>query len=741
MSRMTSRKQPIRPYLVLLLLLLAAGAARPVLAHANLAQSTPPANAVLARSPVQLELIFTEPVEASFSRVEVLNSQGVRVDNDDARVDAADPTRLTATVRSLPDGVYTVSWRVLSTLDGHTTAGIYPFAVGNVAAADLAAAQASTSVSFSPLEALARWLTYATMLMLVGGVLFVVQVWQPVAPAGALPDKVLWRRMAKIALAGLLLASVIWLLVQAGQATGRVLAFPWEPELWRVLLTTRFGALWLARIGLTLLLLRLLLTGPGRRALWLAFGVGLLLLLTVSLGSHAAAEPEPALPLLADWLHLLVAAVWVGGLAHFVAGMILGRQLDPAGRTRLAAQLIPRFSALALVSVAVLVLTGVYASLLHVGSWAALTTTLYGQTLLIKVMIFLPLVVLGAVNLLSTGPQMKRATSATGGDSWLVTRFRQLITSEVTLAAAVVLSVGVLTTLPPAASPELAPLGGKAQVDDLAVTLAITPGRVGINSFLVTVTADGQPLNDARAVELRFTPAQADLPPSEAQLTAQGDGQYSIDGAFLSLPDAWQVQVVVRRSAAFDSFANFDVDLTPAGVTTQRFPWARVIAGLLLLVALSFLWALWPLVASPARRVGLVGVPAGGLVLVGLFLLFQAPTIAADNFPLNPVPPNAESLAAGAALYAENCVPCHGVTGAGDGPVGRTLNPPPADLTQHTVPGIHSDGRLYDWITNGFADSVMPAFGDQLSDEQRWHLVNYIRTLATGGEASARGDE
>lgn len=738
---MMSRKQPIRPYLVLLLLLLAAGAARPVLAHANLAQSNPPANAVLARSPVQLELIFTEPVEASFSRVEVLNSQGVRVDNDDARVDAADPTRLTATVRSLPDGVYTVSWRVLSTLDGHTTAGIYPFAVGNVAAADLAAAQASTSVSFSPLEALARWLTYATMLTLVGGVLFVVQVWQPavrlsLAPAGALPDKVLWRRMAKIALAGLLLAGVIWLLAQAGQAAGRVLAFPWEPELWRVLLTTRFGALWLVRLGLTLVLLRLLLTDPGRGALWLAFGVGLLLLLTISLGSHAAAEPEPVLPLLADWLHLLVAAVWVGGLAHFVAGLILSRRLDPAGRTRLAAQLIPRFSALALVSVAVLVLTGVYASLLHVGSWAALTTTLYGQTLMIKVMIFLPMVALGAANLLSTGPQMKQAAAAaaadTAGSPWLVTRLRQLVTSEVTLAAAVVLSVGVLTTLPPAASLELAPLGGRAEVDDLAVTLAISPGRVGINSFLVTVTADGQPLNDARAVELRFTPAQADLPPSEAQLTAQGDGQYSIDGAFLSLPDAWQVQVVVRRAAAFDSFANFDVDLTPAGVTAQSFPWAQVIAGLLLLVALAFLWALWPLVASPARRVGLVGVPAGGLALLGLFLLFQTPTTAADNFPLNPVPPNAESLALGEALYAENCLPCHGVTGAGDGPVGRTLNPPPADLTQHTVPGVHSDGRLYDWITNGFPDSVMPAFEDRLTDEQRWHLVNYIRTLAVG---------
>ncbi len=96
---------------------------------------------------------------------------------------------------------------------------------------------------------------------------------------------------------------------------------------------------------------------------------------------------------------------------------------------------------------------------------------------------------------------------------------------------------------------------------------------------------------------------------------------------------------------------------------------------------------------------------------------------------VNPIPPNADSIAEGEALYIENCLPCHGPAGAGDGPVGITLNPPPADLTIHTAPGVHPDGRLYDWITNGFPASVMPAFQSQLTDEERWHLVNYIRTL------------
>jgi mono/diheme cytochrome c family protein len=58
------------------------------------------------------------------------------------------------------------------------------------------------------------------------------------------------------------------------------------------------------------------------------------------------------------------------------------------------------------------------------------------------------------------------------------------------------------------------------------------------------------------------------------------------------------------------------------------------------------------------------------------------------------------------------------------------MNPPPADLTIHTAPGVHPDGQLFEWITNGFPGSVMPAFSEILTEEQRWHMVNYIRTFA-----------
>lgn len=708
-------------------------------AHGSLVRSTPEANAMLERAPVQIELFFSEPIVDGFSTVEVLNAAGERVDNDDAGVDPTDTTRLSATVRSLPDGVYTVSWRVLSAVDSHITAGVYPFAVGDVDAAALeSAAQAGSSITLSPGEALARWLTYAGMLTATGGMLFILMVWEPVVKAAGIAGVVSppWRRIAKVALLTFVAGALLWLFVQAGQIAGKEVAFPWESSFVQTLFTTRFGALIIARLGLALLMLRLLLRDPGRRQRWIALALGALALLTISLGSHAAAEPNPLLPLLSDWVHLLVASFWLGGLVHFAAGMLATRPLEPGARREVTARLIPRFSALALISVALLLLTGTYASVIHVGSLNALATSIFGRALLLKLTIFAAMFILGAVNLLYTSPNMKQ-TAANEERPWLVTLFQRIVASEATLGMAVLLSVGLLTALP--TPTDLAVAGSlieTQQADDLEITLEITPGRVGINTFLVTVTREGEPLDGARSVELQFTPVTSGLPPSEAQLTALGSGEYSVEGSFLSLPDAYQVQAVVRRADAFDAFANFDFNIGTTAVSAPQFPWHQLSGILFILLSLVFLYALWPFAGSRASQLILLGAPALALLLGGVYVFGNNPAPQQDNYLVNPIPPNADSVAIGEALYVQNCLPCHGATGLGDGPVGLTLNPPPADLTVHTAPGVHPDGRLYDWITNGFENSVMPAFRSQLTDEERWHLVNYIRTFSPESQSN-----
>ena len=151
--------------------------------------------------------------------------------------------------------------------------------------------------------------------------------------------------------------------------------------------------------------------------------------------------------------------------------------------------------------------------------------------------------------------------------------------------------------------------------------------------------------------------------------------------------------------------------------------------GALLVTAIVYLAALRIPGQTRAQRVAFAIATAFALFAVGAFVYYHPPANPSAGL-MNPIPPNADSVARGKALYEANCVPCHGATGKGDGPVGLTLNPRPADLSLHAIPGVHTDAQLYDWIANGFPRSVMPAFSDRLTNEERWHLINYVRTLA-----------
>ena len=74
------------------------------------------------------------------------------------------------------------------------------------------------------------------------------------------------------------------------------------------------------------------------------------------------------------------------------------------------------------------------------------------------------------------------------------------------------------------------------------------------------------------------------------------------------------------------------------------------------------------------------------------------------------------------------------VNGKGDGPLGLSLIPKPADLTIHAAPGVHRDGQLYGWITNGLPGSAMPGWRSGLSNTDRWNSVNFIRTMIPRAE-------
>jgi mono/diheme cytochrome c family protein len=133
-------------------------------------------------------------------------------------------------------------------------------------------------------------------------------------------------------------------------------------------------------------------------------------------------------------------------------------------------------------------------------------------------------------------------------------------------------------------------------------------------------------------------------------------------------------------------------------------------------------------------RLGAVAaaVPALILVLAGVL---DATGGGSSNAVVNPVPDTVDSVDAGAVLYQANCARCHGIDGLGGGVDAGTTQVRPPNLRSGHL-NQHSDADIYIWISNGLPGG-MPAWSGQLTETDRWNLVNYLRAINGRGPPPA----
>jgi copper transport protein len=151
------------------------------------------------------------------------------------------------------------------------------------------------------------------------------------------------------------------------------------------------------------------------------------------LTSHASTAGG-FMPAASDWLHVVAASMWMGGLLGFpvlLAGPI--RAMEKEERTKFLGDAVRRFTRLASVAVVALVVTGIYASLVHIPSFDALATTAYGRALIMKLGLVFVMLPIGAINMMDRGEGP----------------FERMIYAELILSFLVFTATGFLTTLPP----------------------------------------------------------------------------------------------------------------------------------------------------------------------------------------------------------------------------------------------------------------------------------------------------
>jgi copper transport protein len=311
----------------------------------------------------------------------------------------------------------------------------------------------------------------------------------------------------------------------------------------RVLLGTQVGLLWSAKIGL------LAMVGPTmlwhRTRLWaragLVIGVGALISGVQS--SHSAALKDP-LALVFDGLHLLAVAIWVGGLLSLGLLAWKSREGVPWG------VVLPRFSQWALLSVLVIVGSGVYLSFKHVGSLAALWSTDYGRFLLVKIALLIVILAMAALNF----RQVRR-----GGEYG---QLQRRVWGEFFALVLVLGAAGALTLSPPAHRPTAAQTVLVHETEGIRVTLTISSLRMGSARFTVQLRdAQGQPLSDVQRVTLEFIYAEGqELGMLSTVAPENSTGDFEAVGSYLSLAGRWQIAVRVRlRDRLDDLRALFEV--------------------------------------------------------------------------------------------------------------------------------------------------------------------------------------
>jgi copper transport protein len=565
-------------------------------AHAAVVSSSPAQGEHVARDPGTVRVVFDQPVKPDDGGLIVLDSSGTRVSTASGH---PQPDMLTATLpASAGNGAFVANYTVTS-VDGHVVSGGIVFLVGHASASSIGQLARHTPALPKAVDDAGQFLIYLGVLV-AGGLAFFL--------AFILRTGRERRRLGRACAMAAGVGVVGMVTTAAGQAA--LLGGSWGTVgQWSVLsqaLGGKFGAqsaVQLAGLALCLLSLRLV-TSLGRQ--FAAF-YGLV----ISAGAfvifgHALASADHWVTGVADVVHVVFAGMWIGGLAGLVvvlrsrvpsrrvvaddALMLAGtsafadasvrplalgasgggsgsstavldrpstlRSEGDRGELRTTAEIVGRFSTMAGISVAVLLVAGTVLAVALVGSVDNLIGTSYGHLLLIKIAVVGALLFMAAYNRVILLPFLFSGSAAGAGPSDVAWGWRRL-KATVRVEAIGVVVVLIVTTLLANGTPSngatvAAPVvfSQSQPFDGGHVALTITPNQALINNFVVQFTGpDGAPKEMAESVSVYLVLPADNVGPIETDMKKVGVGRFALSGS----PDppiigVWQLVLQIQVS-------------------------------------------------------------------------------------------------------------------------------------------------------------------------------------------------
>jgi hypothetical protein len=389
-----------------------------------------------------------------------------------------------------------------------------------------------------------------------------------------------------------------------------------------------------------------------------------------------------------------------------------------------------RFSKIAVLCVAIVVTTGIYSALNWLNTPNDLSQTSYGGALILKLLLVALLLAVGFAHHIALRPERYQRWT------WLISRisgFMPTLRLEVMLVIPVLVAVGLLSATPipqPEVSQNEAIVSSATEsVNGLMVTQSVIPGAPGINSYETLVLRDGRPM-DSENVRIQWVNAARDWRSAWQTAESAGDGLYIAAGAEIDREGMWWLLVDIQdrnetTRAAFGWLITQD-----AVIVQSRSPGGPHVLSLAAIGGV-LLWTAFPTLKRFARWLDWSpqSITIAVLAVIGtIFFSALGYTVLQNNqanylaqlYPppqiVNSVLPDADSLTRGEALFAQHCADW-------DAEGRRNLT-----TTLHLM----RDEEVFAVTVEGWRS--LAACEGELSDEQRWDIVNYVRTWERNNE-------
>ncbi len=533
-------------------------------AHAYLVRTVPTASVVLDRAPSTVSLTFDEAVEPRFAIVSVTDASGTQHATAAVGRSPGDPDTLVVPVNHLAEGWYLVYWRAIS-VDGHPVQGAFTFAVGPNPgpAPQFPIPHVSATAVTAPLL-IARWVLFTSVMTAIGLLVLRLLIARPLVrrvPGSTL--RLLTKATIVAAVIGLIAIPVYLDIAIANDSLRSVFDLGALIPLFRV---TAFG-----RGYVDLELCFALLCVAGAIALWLdrpdrerrsiaelgatagALLAALGVLIIPGAVGHAGQTSPRGLSMLLDAVHLIAGSIWLGGLIGLLLLWLSLRGPRPAGapsRVNVLAVIVPRFSAVAFVSVIVLLATGTGATIIHMPAVNALWDTGYGRAILVKILLLVLALGLAAGNLLRTRPGLAAAREHTERGESASRLLGRLVSGETLLVGGAVFVAVLLASLappPPSFALQNSALArvGPGRVartverNGYKLQVLVSPNKAASPSaFALRLTQGGQPVRGA-TVTLAFNHLEMQMPEQDYQLKEISPGVYSRTAPALVMVGKW----------------------------------------------------------------------------------------------------------------------------------------------------------------------------------------------------------